>query len=444
MNARLKYLRYVVVSSFWFIPAVLLLAAFVLAVLSALFDRSMQDTWTSELNWVFWVGPEGARTILQVIAGSMIGATTLVFSMTLVALSLASSQLGPRLLAIFRADRTTQVALGVFVATLAYALLMLRLVRTETADAADFVPLAAVTVAQLLTLCSLGLLIYFIHHLAQLLEADTIISHVGRDLDASVDTLFPKTGAPDRGTLHPANEEARSERFVMVVTARRAGYVETVDRQKLVALACEAKGLVELEVMPGDFLVPGQTLARFWPLDRATEDLKQAIRDSIAAGPKRTQAEDLEYAVNALVEVALRALSPSLNDPFTAIACVNRIGASLALAISRQDPPVCHRDEGGTPRLLQPERGFVALLEDGYDNIRRAAVGQPPVLVTLVRRLASLAELAADPERRAAIERQGEAVRRAVERHLSEPRDRQPVEQALGRLEAKLRRWDEG
>jgi uncharacterized membrane protein len=229
----------------------------------------------------------------------------------------------------------------------------------------------------------------------------------------------------------------------MRVTAQRAGYVQAVAGDQLVALAEEVDGRIELEVMAGDFLLPGQALARFWPLDRATEDIKTRIRDSVAIGPKRTLAEDLEYAADALVEIALRALSPSLNDPFTAIACINRVGASLALAIGRGDPPLRHRGESGTVRLVRPERGFVALLEGGFDDIRLAAAEHPAVLAALATRLGSLAELAADPQRRAAIERQGEAIRRTVERHLAEPRDRERVERQLERLEACLRRWAE-
>ncbi len=456
MRARLRYLHYVIVNSFWFIPGLMLIASIALGLLSAVLDRALQSRWSDDLSWMLWVGPDGARTILEVIASSMIGATSLVFSMTLVTLTLASSQLGPRLLAIFRGDRMTQVALGVFVATLAYALLMLRLVPPETQGGEAFVPLAAVTVAQLMTLISLAVLIYFIHHLAQLLEADTIVSHVGRALDGSVDRLFPRTGHPDRGTEHDGAEETeqdgevapdadddrdRDDRFVMVVKTRRSGYVQTVAQSSLVSLAAEAGGRIDLLIMAGDFLVAGQTMARFHPLDNATDQLKQDIRDCVTIGPKRTQAEDLEYAVNALVEIALRALSPSLNDPFTAIACINRIGSALALAINRRDPPLVHRDEAGEIRLHLPARGFIEVLHGGFDDIRRAAVEHPPVLREMVKRLTALADLAADPERRRAIESQAEAIRRAVEANLGEPRDRARVERELDGLDRRLRRW---
>ncbi|SMF44601.1 Uncharacterized membrane protein [Tistlia consotensis] len=444
MSARLKYLHYVVVNSFWFVPTVLLLAAILLAVLSAILDRAMQATWSRELAWVLWVGPDGARTILQVIAGSMIGATSLVFSMTLVSLTLASQQLGPRLLAIFRADRPTQVALGVFVSTLAYALMMLRLIRPQGDSTSDFVPLASVTMAQLLTLFSLAVLIYFIHHLAELLQADTVVAHVGDALDGSVRSLFPATSEPEDGSRQ--QEEAAgpgpSGRFCLVVPSARTGYVQTIAVAQLVGLAEQSDGRIELQVMAGDFLVPGQAVARFWPLDRATEALKERIRDGLTIGPKRTQAEDLEYAANALVEIALRALSPSLNDPFTAIASIDRIGAALALAIGRADPPLEHRDAAGRLRLTLPSRGFVDLLEGSFDDIRRAGADHPAVLRTLAARLAGLAELAADPERRAAIWRQGEALRRLVGRRLDEPLDRQRVDVELERLDERLARWD--
>lgn len=443
MTAQLKYLRYAIIDSFWFVPAILLLTSIGLAVLSVLVDRVMQDYWDNNLSWVFWVGPTGSREVLAVIAGSMIGATSLVFSMTLVALTLASSQLGPRLLAIFRADRTTQVALGVFVATLAYALLMLRLVRPEGERGGELVPIASVTIAQLLTIISLALLIYFIHHLAELLESDTIVSHVGKALDGNVLDLFPETAdSGARGEPSPDGEAPLAERSSAVIPVEHMGYVQTIARRQLIALAEAADGRIELLAMSGEFLVAGQPLARFWPLEKMTDELERGIRSGVAIGPKRTQAEDLEYAANALVEVALRALSPSLNDPFTAMACVNRLGAALATAIRREDPPLRRRGDDGQVRLLLRERGFVDLLEGGFNDIRHAAAEQPAVLSAIVRILGSLAELVAEPERRAAIERQGEAVRRTMERYLEEPLDRQRVEAELERLERLLRRRD--
>lgn len=441
MTAHLKYLRYAVLDSFWFLPALLLATSVGLALLSVAVDRSLQGYWQSRLSWIFWIGPAGAREILAVIAGSMITATSLVFSMTLVALTLASSQLGPRLLAIFRADRTTQLALGVFVATLAYALLMLRLVGAETEAGGALVPIASVTVAQLLTIVSLALLIYFIHHLAQILEADTVVSHVGKELDANVRDLFPEASRCDRAGGAEAAEAGTSERFWVRIESAATGYVQTVAGRQLIALAEAADGRIELLARPGDFLLAGQPLARFWPLDRITSSLKQEICGCVAIGSKRTQAEDLEYAANALVEIALRALSPSLNDPFTAIACINQLGAALAIAAGREDPPLRRHGSDGSLRLLLPQRGFVELLEGSFNDVRRAGAEHPAVLAAILRILCSLAAIAADPDRRVAIERQGEAIRRIIER-LEEPLDRQRVEGGLEELQDQLRRWE--
>lgn len=441
MTAHLKYLRYAVLDSFWFLPALLLATSVGLALLSVAVDRSLQEYWQSRLSWIFWIGPSGAREILAVIAGSMITATSLVFSMTLVALTLASSQLGPRLLAIFRADRTTQLALGVFVATLAYALLMLRLVGAETEAGDALVPIASVTVAQLLTIVSLALLIYFIHHLAQILEADTVVSHVGKELDANVRDLFPEASRCDRVSGAEAAETGTSERFWVRIESAATGYVQTMAERQLIALAEAADGRIDLLARPGDFLLAGQPLARFWPLDRITSSLKQEICGCVAIGSKRTQAEDLEYAANALVEIALRALSPSLNDPFTAIACINQLGAALAIAAGREDPPLRRHGSDGSLRLLLPQRGFVELLEGSFNDVRRAGAEHPAVLAAILRILCSLAAIAADPGRRVAIERQGEAIRRIIER-LEEPLDRQRVEVGLEELQDQLRRWE--
>jgi uncharacterized membrane protein len=177
-------------SSLWFLPAAMACLAVALAVSAVELDKAVADDWLQRLSWIYSGGAEGASLLLGTVAGSMIAIAGTVFSMTLVALSLASSQLGPRLLRNFMRDRSNQVVLGTFVATFVYCLLVLRTIRR--ADEVAFVPHLAVSIGVLLAIASVGVLIYFIHHISVSIQADQVVARVGRVLEDGIDRLFPQ------------------------------------------------------------------------------------------------------------------------------------------------------------------------------------------------------------------------------------------------------------
>jgi uncharacterized membrane protein len=221
-------------SSFWFIPALLAAAAIVLALASVEFDRTVADRWLGRLGWVYSGGAEGAAAVLETIAGSMMTIAGVVFSMTLVALTLASSQFGPRLLRNFMRDTSNQVVLGTFVATFLYALLVLRTIRRGEEDL--FIPQLSVTIALALALAAIGVLIYFIHHVSVSIQADEIVARVGDELDHSVARLYPEQPLREAaGDPQPAshidafleNADARA------IPAPRDGYLQYLDESLL-------------------------------------------------------------------------------------------------------------------------------------------------------------------------------------------------------------------
>ncbi|MHB8808670.1 MAG: DUF2254 domain-containing protein [Desulfobulbaceae bacterium] len=343
-------------SSFWFLPAVMAGGAMVLAFATVALDKSVTDWLT--LNWslTFTGGAEGASSLLGAIAGSMITIAGVVFSMTLVALSLASSQLGPRLLGNFMRDTTTQMVLGTFVATFLYCLLVLRTIRR--AEEIAFVPHLSVTLGVLLAVVSVGVLIYFIHHVSVSIQANEIVARVGTELIEGIERLFPETigrGAPripteppDAGFLDRFGREARP------IGSAGDGYLQFIDGDALLALAMQEDVVIRLERRPGHYVVAGRPLVLIWPGDRVTGQLMDRVNSAFALGNQRTSVQDIEFTVNQLVEIAVRALSPGVNDPFTAMTCVDHLGSALCRLAQRDLPSPYRHDTQDQLRVITP------------------------------------------------------------------------------------------
>ncbi|MGH8598824.1 MAG: DUF2254 domain-containing protein, partial [Gammaproteobacteria bacterium] len=321
-------------SSFWFAPMIMAGWAIALAYATVALDGAATGRWLRAQSWAYTGSAEGATVMLSTIASSMITITGVVFSMTLVALSLASSQLGPRLLRNFMADKANQVVLGTFVATFLYSLFVLRAIRRADEDL--FVPHLSVALGVLLAAASLGVLVYFIHHVAVSIQADNVVARVGAELAAGIDCLFPE--AIGQGAHGHANFPETFSRDSCAIAAAEDGYVQLIDSNALLALAVEEDLVLRVERRPGHFVVKGSPLALAWPGKRVHDRTKARINAAFVLGSQRTPVQDVEFAVNQLVEIAVRALSPGVNDPFTAVACVDRLGAALSRLAQRGVP----------------------------------------------------------------------------------------------------------
>ncbi|MCB9957411.1 MAG: DUF2254 domain-containing protein [Rhodospirillaceae bacterium] len=440
MRARFSYLAFRVVNSFWFLPIIMMIGAVILAVATLRLDTWLQDAFPDVSIGLLRASADSARDTLSVIATALITVTSLVFSMTLIVLTIATGQLGPRLIAIFKADRTTQVVLGIFVSTFIFSLLLLRWVVPDDVDPGASATAVSLTLAQLLALISLIMLVYFVHHLSEMLQADTVISLVGRSIDRGVESEFPPVdgGRPPEGEGIP---EA-FDRLAVNVLAPASGYLQTLDRAKLFKLAVCEDALIAVQLRPGEFVLRGAPIARVWPMDTVRGDLKDRIAGAFVLGPKRTPAEDLEYAMNAVVEIACRALSPGVNDPFTAVACIDRLTDALGLALRRLDPPGFRHGEDGRLRVLWDRFGFADLLNGSFNPIRRSAAGNVLVLQSMIQALARLAPLCADRHRRDALVDQKAIFAELVATAGLLSSDRQALESQLAGLDAALHRWD--
>ena len=391
-------------SSFWFVPAAMACVAVALALSAVALDRAAGE----RLGWSYSGGAEGASQLLGTVAGSMIAIAGTVFSMTLVALSLASSQLGPRLLRNFMRDTANQVALGTFVATFVYCLFVLRTIRR--ADEVAFVPHLSVSIGVLLAVVSIGVLIYFIHHVSVSIQADEVVARVGRELDDGINRLFPATfGQPAKAaakTQDAAGLPAAFARDARPVPALEDGYLQLIDADTLMALASEEDMLLQLEHRPGHYLVKGSAMVMAWPGERVTDSLVQRMNAAFALGNGRTAAQDIEFCVNQLVEIAVRALSPGINDPFTAIACVDRLGSALC-RLARRDLPSSHRyDPEGKLRLVVPVPTFAGAVDAAFNQIRQSARANPAVIIRMLDSIAQIAGQVQSAQDAASLQRQ--------------------------------------
>ncbi|MFT5934426.1 MAG: putative membrane protein [Hydrogenophaga sp.] len=417
-------------SSFWFVPAAMACLAAALAVSAVELDRAVAGDLLQRLGWSYSGGAEGANLLLGTVAGSMIAIAGTVFSMTLVALSLASSQLGPRLLRNFMRDTVNQVVLGTFVATFVYCLLVLRTIRR--ADEGAFVPHLSVSIGVLLAIVSVGVLIYFIHHISVSIQADQVVARVGKELDDGIDRLFPgglgKPGAEASTAPSEADLPAAFAHEARPVGAVEDGYLQRIDAHALMALACKEDLLLLLERRPGHYLVKGRAMVMVWPGDRVTESLVKRMNAAFILGDQRTGAQDVEFSFHQLVEIAVRALSPGINDPFTAIACVDRLGSALC-SLARRDSPSPHRfDHQGRLRLVAPGPTFAGIVDTAFNQIRQSARSNPAVAI---RMLDAIVQIAAHVHRApdaVCLRRHAGMIFRGAREAVPEPDDLQAVE----------------
>ncbi len=419
-------------TSFWFIPAVMVFMAVVLAAAAIQLDRL-----TMARGWLFWVWvftgeAEGASAVLSIIAGSMTTIAGVVFSMTLVALSLASSQLGPRLLQNFMRDTITQIVLGTFVATFLYCVMVVLAIRRGEAD--PFVPHLSVTLGVILAVISLGVLIYFIHHVARSIQANQVVAQVGRDLVDVLERLFPEhisQGANDALAASPhADFLRRFEREAEPVCASADGYLQFIDANALISLAVREDLVIHLDCHPGHYMVAGRPLLRVWPAGQRGDEFAQEVNAAFALGNQRTPNQDIEFAFYQLVEMAVRALSPGINDPFTAIACVDRISSALCRLATREMPSPYRHDDDGQLRVIAQSPSFPAMLDAGFDQIRQHGRSNVAVSIRLMETLAVITTFAHRPADRAALLRQAEMIRRGAWQSVPEQEDREALEQS--------------
>ncbi len=375
-------------SSLWFVPALLVLAAVGAALLMIHLDVRLAASRSGPPP--LGIGAAGARGVLGTIAGSIITVAGVAFSITIVALSLTASQYSSRVLRNFMRDRTSQRVLGVLVGTFAYCLVVLRTVRGG--DEHIFVPALAVSGGVILALVAIATFVYFIHHIATAIQASTIVANVAEETLAAVDVIFPEALGDE-----PAEDAIDAGASIPVgpwrpVLAGRSGYVRHVDCEALLAFARERGVVVRMEHAVGDFAIEGTALVSLAGGADVDDATAERVNRIFILDHYRTTEQDLGYGVRQMVDVALRALSPGINDTTTAIMCVDWLTAVLRRVAERRIPSRA-RLEDGVLRVIARGPTFESLTRQAFDQIRQHAAGNEAVLLRQSHHLESLLPL---------------------------------------------------
>jgi uncharacterized membrane protein len=403
-------------SSYWFVPSLMTLAAFGLSWLTLTLDQRLGFEVVASLPLVYVHQPEGARSLLSTVAGSMIGVAGVSFSILMVVLPMASQQFGPRLLRNFMRDRGSQIVLGTFVANFLYCLLVLRTVRGDGGvfEAEAFVPQLSVSVALAFTLFNLGVFIYFIHHTAGSIRMSHVLAEVSHGLGDQIVADSPASEA-EAGT--PVALPADYQALRAPLRSASGHYLRAVDEGALLGLASEHGAIVELHAVPGDYLMAGEVILSVYP-GSALKELEAPLRRALSFGQSRTEHQDLRFAFDQLLEVALRALSTGVNDPYTAMMCTDRIADNLARLANRPRSSPYHLDEGAL-RLVWPPLEPEAELHRLFGPLRGNAADSFMVMAHLLAMLVRLSRVTSDPGFRAALAEEAERVRASAETGLT-------------------------
>ncbi len=425
-------------SSFWFAPLVIVAYSIALAVILVEADSAVSDQWLAQWPRLFGTGPAGARDMLSTIAGSMMTIMGVTFSMTLVALTLASSQYTSRILRNFMRSHVTQYTLGVFAGIFSYCLIVLRTIRDS--GEVEFVPGLAVFFAFVLALGSVGVLIVFIHHIASSIQASSIIASVAKESIAVIDRLFPeKIGqGPDEDENKDQVLLSLEKKTWQTVPAKVSGYIQSVNSDALLRLAGDRKTILRMEHGIGDYVVEETGLASLALEDPLDQETIAALNSSYNISSHRTVEQDPAFGVRQIVDIALKALSPGVNDTSTAVMCIDYLAAILARLASRQLPS-SRRYEEGELRVITIAQTFKSLLDDSFDQIRRSAEGNVAVMERMLGAIENIASLTTNPYRRWALCEQIQRIDELADRTIESAHDRARIEMRLTHLRQTLK-----
>jgi len=429
-------------TNLWFVPLLEVIAAICLFVITYAIDRAAFNGDFRVPSWALSGSPDAARQILTTVAAAIITVVGVVFSIVIVALTLTSTQFGPRMLRNFIRDPGTQVTLGTFVGTFVYAILALGSIGQESRG--NFVPHISITVTLVLLVVDLGVLIYFINHIATQIQLPQVIAGIAGDLSRAIETQAGNAavtaGAPSAtATLDELPGPGGD------VAAPRGGYLQFVDRRTLVRIATRADVVIKMNHRPGHFLVQGHPYATVWPAEKADVVARELARSHVT-GPYRTLVQDVSFGLDQLVEIGLRALSPAVNDTFTAMTCIDWIGDSLCKVVGNWQPTHVFCDESGQVRAITTEPTYERLVRRSFEKIRQAGKGMPAIMIRQLNALSKIMQRSTTAAERRLLLDQASMIERLAASSVEEEADLADIRrayQALLSAEAEYARPEE-
>ncbi len=429
----------------WPGPAAAIALGVALGVFLPVVDANVDSSLPPEVRSVlFSGGTDAARAVLTAIAGSLISATTLTFSLTVVALQLASSQASPRLLRVFSRDRAVQGTLALFLGTFAFALVVLRTVRDATDTADRTVPSMSITLAVLLTLASVVALTLFLAHLARQLRVETMLKQVHKETDRTIDLLEQTASAEKSSPIERPDHYAQ-------VNAVRSGFVGFIDHERLAEIAGDLGIVIVEEVTVGSSLIAGTPVASWWRADdgptvtdEGRERIDRVVNAAHHVGYERTSSQDIGFGIRQLVDIATKALSPGINDPTTAVHALSHVSAIMCrIAVSPVDNGITLTDHQGRRLVIGRAHEFAALLDLAMTQPRRYGRTDPDVVARLFAMLREIAYVTNRPDHRRSIADQLDRLEASAQDSGFDPTELQSFDRAGKAVRAALEgTWD--
>ncbi|MAS92860.1 MAG: hypothetical protein CMO55_06645 [Verrucomicrobiales bacterium] len=429
MLERFRHFLSIVFSGFWLLPTLLTGSSILIAYGSLYLDKR-NAAWFASISRE--ISADGLRGILDTSASATLTLAGLVFSSTLIALTLASSQYGPRLLHNFIRSRSNQVVLGMLLGNFIFALLVMRAVNEE------FLPRFSCLLVFLSTLASLAAFIYFVHHITNSLKAESIASSVAKDLDGDIERMFPDS-------LRPSSDENAAESELEAwddidqeksVPAVDSGYLQRVDIQSLIELTTKYDVRARVVVSPGQLVVRNSPILAYENDEQLSDEEVDRMRECFILGDRRTPEQDFEFRIRQLVEIAVRSLSPGINDPYTAINCIDLLAISLSKVATRRLPRRIWRDSEGTVRLRTRPTSFRSILETAFLQLRHDGFSRADVSITLFKALLGIARSVECDEQFEAVYSMAMMFRDEALDGFSSTYDRECIEEIVADIEA--------
>jgi len=358
--------------------------------------------------------PQVAQAVLSAIATSIMTVVSIVFAILLMTLTLASTQFSPRILVNFVRDRSTQSTLGVFLGTFAYCVAVLPAARSLPSA---FVPVVSVTGAMLLALICVGWLIFFIYHISQSISVNQIVDRIARESELVIEEYMPRRRG-SRDMFEPVASHTSDDE--VPVLSRRSGYIRFIDIDYLVALARDLGVCIRMERRVGHFVPAGIPLMRVSKGGQITAERELQLLEGCDLGPVRTMQQDVEFGVIQIADIALRAISPAVNDPSTAISCVDQLSRILIRWLERVPPPTHYYDPPHVLRLVLSWITLEGLLDTAFEQIRHYSQSDAAVSLRLLRAYGDIARTVTSAEQRTLVLRRAERVVAGVSGRLSE------------------------
>lgn len=410
-------------ATFWFLPVLIISFSVLLAFSLVYLDNSITISREGWIRFFLVESADSARSILSTISSAMMGVAGTVFSITLVVLTLASSQFGPRLIKNFMYVRLNQVVLGLYISTYLYCLLVLNSI--SGSNGYTFIPSISILVAIIAAVVNIILLIIFIHQIAISIQADKVVSDISESVFKQVKKLFPEKIGEEKENEENVDTTAAIAGYQnrTSIKSPKSGYLQYLDGEGLIKIITKHDALFELYYRPGKHLVKDAEIGVLFTNGEFEKNEFEKIFNPFVIGKTKTSQQDLEFSIQQMVEIAARALSTGVNDPYTAITCIDNLTSIMCYLAEAKFPSKYRFDEGGNLRVIADTLDFEGILDTAFNQIRQFSDDSPAVIIKMMEALTTIYEFTSKESHKKAVIRHAEMVFSSGKQNFEEKND---------------------